>query len=80
MKAELEENTPVITSNIIWVGDIENGCGVFAINLDNVLYIKKEKILYDGKTEEKIVMVLIGDKNITMDVNLFNKYIKPVVR
>ena len=81
MKENFEAEILKPNSNIVWIGDFNNDDpGVFAVNLDNILYIKKIKKSINGNICEFIILELVGGRNIEMPRINFDKFLKPIIR
>ena len=66
MKENFEAEILKPNSNIVYIGDVDiEDPGVFAVNLDNILYIKKIKKSINSKICEFIILEFPSD-----DLNL----------
>lgn len=81
MKENFEAEMLKPNSNIVWIGspDIDDP-GVFAVNLDNILYIKRIKKSINSDICEFIILELIGGRNIEMPRSNFDKFLKPIIK
>lgn len=81
MKENFEAEMPKPNANIVWIGDVDcEDPGVFAVNLDNILYIKKIKKSINSDICEFIILELVGGRNIEMPRSNFNKFLKPIIK
>lgn len=81
MKENFEAEMPKPNSNIVWIGDVDiEDPGVFAVNLDNILYIKKIQKSINGHISEFIILELVGGRNIEMPRRNFDKFLKPIIK
>lgn len=81
MKENFEVEMLKPNSNIVWIADVDSeDPGVFAVNIDNILYIKTIKKSINSKICEFIILELVGGRNIEMPRSNFNKFLKPLIK
>lgn len=81
MKENFEAEILKPNSNIVWIGTVDcEEPGVFAVNLDNILYIKKIKKTINSNVCDFIILELVGGRNIEMPRSSFDKFLKPIIK
>ena len=81
MKENFETEMLKPNSNIVWISDFDiDEPGVFAVNLDNILYIKKIQKSVNGHICEFIILELLDSRCIEMTRSNFDKFLKHIIR